>query len=298
MTTYKQKVILEILRVWGELDKLMLQKICFLLNKEHNIPIYDFVPYKYGPFSFTLNNDLFSLQKKGLIELNENSVILKQSEDKIKLKLDYNVIETISDVYRRFGNDKKSMINYIYKKFPYYTQRSKLYQKFDVNIKNKKNSNESETEKINENKKYLFTIGYEGKSLERFLTLLMQNEIDILVDVRNNPISRKFGFSKEKLKTFCEKLMVEYIHLPQLGIPIEYRKHHSYNDMLKLFDFYYKNILLKNIDAIYNILSFLNNKNKRLAIMCFEGNVNFCHRKFVAIEIKKISNNSIKVIHL
>jgi uncharacterized protein (DUF488 family) len=173
-----------------------------------------------------------------------------------------------------------------------------LYQRFDVNIKNEKKFNENEIKKINENKKYLFTIGYEGKSLERFLNLLMQNEIDILVDVRNNPISRKFGFSKEKLKTFCEKLMVEYIHLPQLGIPLEYRKHHSYNDMLKLFDFYYKNILLKNIDAIYNILSFLNNKNKRLVIMCFEGNVNFCHRKFVAIEIKKISNNSIKIIHL
>jgi uncharacterized protein (DUF488 family) len=298
MITYKLKVILEILRVWGELDKLMLQKICFLLNKEYNIPIYDFVPYKYGPFSFTLNNDLFSLQKKGLIELNENSVILKKDEDKIKPKLDYNVIDTILDVYERFGNDKELIIKYIYKKFPYYTQRSKLYQKFDVNIKNKKNNNESETEKINENKKYLFTVGYEGKSLERFLNLLMQNKIDILVDVRNNPISRKFGFSKEKLKTFCEKLSIEYIHLPQLGIPLEYREHRSYNDLLKLFDFYYKNILLKNIDAIYNILFFLKNENKKLAIMCFERDVNFCHRKFVANEIKKISNNSIKIIHL
>jgi uncharacterized protein (DUF488 family) len=296
--TYKQKIILEILRVYGKLNKLLLQKICFLLNKEHNIPIYDFVPYKYGPFSFTLNNELFSLQKKGLIELNENSVILKQSEDKTKLELDYNVIETISDVYRRFGNDKKSMINYIYKKFPYYTQRSKLYQRFDVNIKNEKKVNENEIKKINENKKYLFTIGYEGKSLERFLNLLIQNEIDILVDVRNNPISRKFGFSKEKLKSFCEKLFIEYVHLPQLGIPPEYRKHRSYIDLQKLFDFYYKNILLKNIDVIYNILFYLKNENKRLAVMCFERDVNFCHRKFITNEIEQISKNSIKITHL
>jgi uncharacterized protein (DUF488 family) len=55
---------------------------------------------------------------------------------------------------------------------------------------------------FNEDKKYLFTIGYKGKSLEGFLNLLMKNEIAILVDVRHNPISGKFSFSKEKLKFF------------------------------------------------------------------------------------------------
>jgi uncharacterized protein (DUF488 family) len=151
---------------------------------------------------------------------------------------------------------------------------------------------------FNENQKYLFTIGYEGKSLEGFLNLLMKNKIDILVDVRHNPISRKFGFSKEKLKSFCEKSFIEYIHLPQLGIPSEYRKHRSFDDLQKLFGFYYKNILLKNLDTIYNILFLLKNKDKKMAIMCFERDVNFCHRKLVAEEIKKISNDSIDIIHL
>ncbi|WP_348602891.1 DUF488 family protein [Bartonella tribocorum] len=41
-----------------------------------------------------------------------------------------------------------------------------------------------------------FTIGYEGKSLENYLNCLLENNIKILCDVRKNPISRKYGFSK------------------------------------------------------------------------------------------------------
>jgi len=52
----------------------------------------------------------------------------------------------------------------------------------------------------------LFTIGYEGISLEEYFNRLIKNDVKVLVDVRNNPLSMKFGFSKTQLKRFCEKL--------------------------------------------------------------------------------------------
>jgi hypothetical protein len=45
----------------------------------------------------------------------------------------------------------------------------------------------------------IVTIGYEGRSLEAFLNLLLQNSVTLLCDVRRNPLSRKYGFSKSTL---------------------------------------------------------------------------------------------------
>ena len=44
-----------------------------------------------------------------------------------------------------------------------------------------------------------FTIGYEGSSFEGYLNRLIKNNVKTLVDVRHNPLSRKFGFSKKTL---------------------------------------------------------------------------------------------------
>ena len=44
--------------------------------------------------------------------------------------------------------------------------------------------------------KGLFTIGYEGVSLDDFLATLENTAIDVLLDIREFPVSRRKGFSK------------------------------------------------------------------------------------------------------
>lgn len=44
------------------------------------------------------------------------------------------------------------------------------------------------------------TIGYEGISIETFLRRVQEYGIEIIIDIRANPISRKPGFSKTALK--------------------------------------------------------------------------------------------------
>ena len=64
----------------------------------------------------------------------------------------------------------------------------------------------------------LFTIGYEGLSVEAFTNALLKNDVRLLCDVRKNPLSRKYGFSKSLLEHIMGTVGIEYIHFPDLGI--------------------------------------------------------------------------------
>ena len=65
----------------------------------------------------------------------------------------------------------------------------------------------------------ILTIGYEGASIEEFVTTLKLAEIDVLIDVRDVPISRKRGFSKGALSSTVEAVGIKYLHLRDLGDP-------------------------------------------------------------------------------
>ena len=64
---YRRKIALALIQVFGiELEKISLQKLLFLFMKHKQNPEYDFVPYKYGCFSFSANADLNALSKKDI----------------------------------------------------------------------------------------------------------------------------------------------------------------------------------------------------------------------------------------
>jgi uncharacterized protein (DUF488 family) len=67
-------------------------------------------------------------------------------------------------------------------------------------------------ERFKQTGRMLFTIGYEGITIEHYLNTLIKNGIQVLCDVRNNPLSRKFGFSKSSLQKYLGNIGIEYIH--------------------------------------------------------------------------------------
>ncbi len=72
---YRRKIILSLLQVFdNKLDKIQLQKLLFLFSR-YNIEkkTYDFVPYKYGCYSFQANQDLLTLKKYTWIEIDLKS---------------------------------------------------------------------------------------------------------------------------------------------------------------------------------------------------------------------------------
>ncbi|TGW07799.1 DUF488 domain-containing protein, partial [Mesorhizobium sp. M2D.F.Ca.ET.145.01.1.1] len=65
----------------------------------------------------------------------------------------------------------------------------------------------------------VYTIGYEGTDIERFVATLKAVGIERLADVRAVALSRKKGFSKKALSTRLEAEGIEYLHFIDLGDP-------------------------------------------------------------------------------
>ncbi|HEY8929653.1 MAG TPA: hypothetical protein VIM55_10710, partial [Mucilaginibacter sp.] len=61
----------------GKLEKLRLQKLLFLFSKSQTNPEYEFVPYKFGCFSFSAQADLTTMIQKGSLIEEENGLIKK-----------------------------------------------------------------------------------------------------------------------------------------------------------------------------------------------------------------------------
>ncbi|MFC4142505.1 DUF488 domain-containing protein [Pedobacter mendelii] len=148
------------------------------------------------------------------------------------------------------------------------------------------------------NNTILYTIGYEGISLEVYLNRLIKNDVKVLVDVRNNALSMKFGFSKNQLKTFCASLNIEYLHIPEVGIQSKQRKElKTQKDYDNLFDIYKKQNLKKTASQQEQILNLLINR-KRIALTCFEANICQCHRKHLAEAIIALPKWNYELKHI
>ena len=61
---YRRKILLALIeQCGGQVEKLRLQKLLFLLSRYQDNPTFDFVPYKFGCYSFQANSDLNTLIK-------------------------------------------------------------------------------------------------------------------------------------------------------------------------------------------------------------------------------------------
>lgn len=201
----------------------------------------------------------------------------------------------LQEVKANYGKmSAKALMKHTYINYPFYATKSEVA----ADILTKDEFEKVAKFKPQSKKTILFTIGYEGISLEEYLVRLLKNDIKILVDVRNNPLSMKYGFSKSQLKRYCESLGIKYIHIPEVGIQSEQRQElNTQADYDKLFTAYRKNNLSKTMTAQTNILKLLK-ENKRIALTCFEANICQCHRKHLAEAIQNLPDFSYDVIHI
>lgn len=296
---YRQKVLLALIEKFnGSLSKTALQKYLLLFTEEQDERSFNFVPYYYGCYSFQATKDLEYLKEKNYLKHN-NSWDLEQHEMSYINMLNNKDKVVLSNLYKNFQNiSSDALIKYVYLNYPYYTIKSTIKERIlskrelevvDNVIKVKFDLNNEENT--------LFTIGYEGISLEEYVNRLIKNNIKVLVDVRRNPLSRKFGFSKLQLKSTVEKFGIEYLHLPTLGIESEQREDlKTLDDYNKLFDKYEKTLSSK-----LNELEKLNNlifTKKRIALTCFENDTKMCHRTRIKNKLIDLSPRKYKVVEL
>ena len=65
----------------------------------------------------------------------------------------------------------------------------------------------------------LFTFGYEGLTIDDFIARLKDARVNLIVDVRELPLSRKKGFSKSAFREHLAAAGIGYEHRPALGCP-------------------------------------------------------------------------------
>src|SRR4051794_15641258 len=89
----------------------------------------------------------------------------------------------------------------------------------------------------------IYTIGYEGTDIDRFAATLLAVGIEVLVDVRAIPLSRKPGFSKKRLANRMELEGIAYLHLVDLGDPKPGRtaaREGRYDDFVRIYQAHLK----------------------------------------------------------
>ena len=299
MLYYRQKVLLALIEKFnGSLSKTDLQKYLLLFTEKQNEKSFDFVPYYYGCYSFQATKDLEYLKQNNYLKLKNSWDLEPHSNSYINLLNNSDKI-ILLNLYNKFKNlNSDGLIKYVYLNYPYYTIKSTikdrvLSKKEIIQIENIIKANFD----LDNSEKTLFTIGYEGISLEKYLNKLIKNNIKVLVDVRKNPLSRKFGFSKSQLKATVEKFGIKYIHIPSLGIESEQRQNlNNIEDYNSLFDEYEKN-LIKNTNDL-DLLNNLLDTEKRIALTCFENDVRMCHRTRIKNKLIEKAKKKYKVVEL
>lgn len=129
--------------------------------------------------------------------------------------------------------------------------------------------------------KTLYTIGYEGADIAAFISTLAEAGVRTVADIRDVPVSRKKGFSKNKLAEALDEAGISYVHLKQLGDPKEGRDAMKRGDRKRFLTVFHEHIGRKEAQLALGELA------ERVAtsetvLLCYERDPRHCHRTIVA----------------
>jgi len=266
----RQKTLLLLLKsARRPVSKLELTKWAFVLREEMpsggGSAFYDFLPYKYGPFSFCLYREMDALVRDGYVAEGNLWTTTALADEPVQT-LPKAVIRDGRRVVERFSREPVNrVIDYVYSAYP----------RFTVN---------SEKKKMAERPVALpavYTAGYERLSIDAFLDRLIRNGIQRIIDVRNNPVARRYGFHKSTLTRLGDRVGIQYVHVPELGIQSGLRQNLcSREDYDALFDRYARETLADETDSIQHVAGLI--AEKASVLVCMEADPQFCHRSRLA----------------
>ncbi|MDR1010532.1 MAG: DUF488 domain-containing protein [Opitutaceae bacterium] len=294
----RQKRLLALLdALGGNISALDFQKLLFLYcSKSEEEPSYEFVPYRFGCFSFTSYADKHRLIERGLLADDERNWKLTDAGKKAAT-----VTWVTRTTMKQFAQTHDSLrgnqlVAHTYRQSPYYAIRSEMAPR--LLAKDPRALAAIEASRPPPARAGICTIGYEGRSLENYLNILIKQSITLLCDVRRNPLSRKYGFSKSTLSKSCGHIGIRYEHLPELGIaPEERRELNTQEDYDALFAVYERDSLPGQTGALRLIKSWVD-EGHHVALTCFEHLPCQCHRHCVANALEKLFGPALEPRHL
>ena len=123
----------------------------------------------------------------------------------------------------------------------------------------------------------IFTIGYEGATVDGFIATLQKAGVERLIDVRALPLSRRPGFSKSPLAAAAKEVGIDYVHLKDLGTPKRGRDAAKKGDVGTLRAVYDDQLALPEAQvAAARMLELAADRDS--ALLCYERDPCHCHR--------------------
>ena len=279
----RQRVLLYMLhRSGSSASRLQMMKWSFLLREESpgrgGSAFYQFLPYHYGPFSFCLYREASSMERHALIKASDNNCWrLTQEGKQHATALPADLREEVDTILNRYGTDSiQNILAYVYERYPWFTT----------------NSYRSPANRVIASKA-IYTAGYEGLHIDGFLNALLEWGIERVVDVRRNPVSRRYGFHKSTFARLCGKVGIEYCHFPEVGIASSKRQVlNTPDDYQKLFNEYEEKQLPARLDTVREIARLMDEKAS--VLVCQEASASSCHRSRLATACTRYANLPVK----
>src|SRR5215510_16325202 len=143
----------------------------------------------------------------------------------------------------------------------------------------------------------IWTIGHSSRSAEKFVELLLAQEIKVLVDVRSFPGSRRLPqFNKPELAESLRRVGIEYRHEPRLGGRRKPRadshntawqnaSFRAYADHMESEEF------RRGVEELLEVAA-----NGRTTVMCAEAVWWRCHRSLIADYLKAEGHTVLHII--
>jgi len=272
----RQKLILEMIERAGRpVGHLELTKWSFLLAHETpslgGASFYQFLPYQLGPFSFCLYREIGALVHDGYLANEGKAWRIVEDVKRPAGGLPPSVQEDAVGVVKRFQDmPSNALLAYVYQRFPWFTVNS---------VKRRLQTRPVAAPAV-------YTVGYEGWLVDGFLDMLMRSGIQRVLDVRNNPVARRYGFHKGTLSRLCDNVCIEYQHFPQLGVPREWRQGlETSADYEALFARYEEVVLGRETAAVDKVAAMMT--EKPTVLMCMEADAAQCHRSRLAAAVAR-----------
>lgn len=146
----------------------------------------------------------------------------------------------------------------------------------------------------------LYTIGYQGRDWDEFVSLLKDNDIDLLIDVRKSSKSQyKPAFSGETMRSRLDKEGITYWHQSQLGVDYQIREPYieGYVDTSAFEGWYEWSVFDENEFDLDSFVEKVEGKGTP-ALMCMERHAKpesdqeiHCHRDLLAGHIAEVEND-------
>jgi uncharacterized protein (DUF488 family) len=290
----RQKTVLAMLwQAKRTLNRTEFVKLMFLLRHETTLrnegAFYDFVPYRYGPFSFSLYREITSLRRDGYLTADDdridicsrNAALAKEKVDQLPQAFQ----EAVARIIKLYGRrNRRELLQDVYTRYPWYATKSELV---DPHV--------DASAQVHCAAPAVYTAGYQGRSIDGFFDHLLQRGIHLLIDVRANPVSRRYGFSKMRLTELSERLALRYRHMPGLGIPSKYRTGLSdFSSYQRLLDRYDSEIIPQHGEEIDEVGMLM--EEVPAVLVCMERDVHCCHRSRLAEAVHQ--RTGLEVVHI